>query len=90
MPYIRQNIRLRQTTFGRKFGFGKNHYSVHPYHAQQLYSCQAFMHESSKVRGRGRKTGKTEARRLMASKAAQRNKYLSVKLKQNLPRLSLS
>ena len=35
MPYIQQNIRLRQTIFGRIFGFGKNHYSVHPYYVFQ-------------------------------------------------------
>ena len=40
-------------------------------HAQKPYSCQAFAHESSKVGGRGKEIGKTEARRLMERKAAQ-------------------
>ena len=31
MPNVRQNIRIRQSVFGRIFGFGKNHYSAHPY-----------------------------------------------------------
>ena len=47
-------------------------------HAQRPYPSQAFAHESSKVRGRGKKrgrdTGKTEVRRLMEIKAAQQNK----------------
>ena len=54
--------------------------------AQKPYSSQAFAHESSKVGGRGkRKTGKTEARRLMERKAAQQNKNTSEELKQGLP-----
>ena len=53
-------------------------------HAQKPYTCLTFAHESSKVRGRGkreeekkrkgRETGKTEARRLMERKVAQQKK----------------
>ena len=63
-------------------------------HEQKHFSFQAFLHESSKVGGRGKErgkergrgTGQTEARRLMKRKAAQQNKNLSEELKQNLPR----
>ena len=52
-------------------------------HVQKPYPSQAFVQESSKVRGRGEKeTGKTEARRLMERKAAQQNKNISEELKQ--------
>ena len=54
-------------------------------HAQKPYPCQAFAHESSKVGRRGRETGKTEARRLIERKAAQRNKNTFEDLKQGLP-----
>ena len=54
-------------------------------HAQKPCPSQAFAHESSKVGGRGRETGKTEARRLMERKAAQQNKNTSEELKQGLP-----
>ena len=47
--------------------------------------AQAVAYESSKVGGRGRETGKTEARRLMEKKAAQQNKNTSEELKQGLP-----
>ena len=63
-------------------------------HAQKPCPSQAFAHESSKVRGRGktkkrgRETGKTEARRLMERLADQQNKNTSEKLKQGLPRHS--
>ena len=60
-------------------------------HAQNPYSCQAYAHESNKVRRRGKKrgreTGKTEARRMMKRKAAQKKK-LSEELKQGIPRHS--
>ena len=59
-------------------------------HAQKPYLTQAFAHESSKVGGRGRETGKAQARRLMERKAAQQNKNISEELKQGLPRHSLS
>ena len=55
-------------------------------HAQKPYPNQAFAHESSKVRGRGkRETGKTEARRLMEIMAAKQNKHTSEEQKQGLP-----
>ena len=41
-------------------------------HAQKPYPSQAFVHESSKVGGR--ETGKTEARRVIERKAAQKKK----------------
>ena len=56
-------------------------------HAQEPYPSQAFAHESSKVGGR--ETGKTDDRRLMERKAAQKNKNLSEEIKQGLPRHSL-
>ena len=57
-------------------------------HAQKPYPSQAFAHESSRGGGRGKETGKTEARRLMERKAAQKNKTQPEKLKQGLPRHS--
>ena len=61
-------------------------------HAQKPYSFQVFVHELSKVGGRGKKrgreTGKTDARRLMERKAAQQNKNLSEELKRGLSRRS--
>ena len=46
---------------------------------------QARSEEEEKDRKRGRKTGKTEVRRLMERKAAQQNKNTSEELKQGLP-----
>ena len=48
-------------------------------HVQKPHSLQAFMHDSSKVGGRGKReeeTGKTEAMRLMERKALLQNKNL--------------
>ena len=61
-------------------------------HAQKLYPIQAFAHESSKVRGRGKreedKHWEQEARRLMKRKAAQQTKNTSEEPKQGLHRHS--
>ena len=53
-------------------------------HAQKPYPSQVFAHESSKVGGRGKETGKTEARRLRERKATQQNKHITEELKQGL------
>ena len=55
-------------------------------HTQNPYLSKAFLHESSKVGGRGkRETGKTLARRKIERNAAQQNKNLYEELKQGLP-----
>ena len=48
MPNVRQNIRIRQSVFGRIFGLGKNHYSAHPsmYSTDKGYSCVYMLRNS--------------------------------------------